>query len=271
MFSGKWWANQAGAFALCLLCGLSVLGQSTSQSPPSPAGRVIRLKVGLKVEGQARLKGLARKRFFLIKGSQEENRNLIEQLKQQPPLARECYYRSIGASEPLIKWLRENDCESVYCREIAPMDVEGNEAVPEFQKAFIRGRKEFGSRELALKWLTVNLPTAIRIGYYNQQQSALQAFIKEAEESSKAPVMSVMTDRNGTAYFTDVLPGTYLISNILPTESGPRTILWTCQLKVENSAQGTEMIYTLSDREGKQVKCIGLEQTLPACQQTAKD
>src|SRR3979490_2934704 len=77
---------------------------------------VLRLKVKYK-SGEA-TKELPRKRFFLVKGNLEENRGLIEKIKQPVTLSRECYYRSKGASEALIKWLNENDCESVYCREI---------------------------------------------------------------------------------------------------------------------------------------------------------
>ena len=86
-----------------------------TQTPPAPRG-VIRLKVRYKTGDVP--KDLSRKRFFLIKGSLEENKGLIEKMKQTDLLSRECYYRSLGASETLIKWLKDNDCESVYCREI---------------------------------------------------------------------------------------------------------------------------------------------------------
>src|SRR5262249_34858997 len=74
-----------------------------SQAPQVTRG-VIRLKVKYK-SGEV-TKELPRKRFFLIKGSLEENKSLIEQLKQAAVTSRECYYRSHGASEALIKWLK---------------------------------------------------------------------------------------------------------------------------------------------------------------------
>src|SRR5713226_10270800 len=98
---------------------------SHAQSPaPAPRG-VIRLKV--KYKSSTATKELPRKRFFLIKGNLEENKGLIEKIKQTATLSRECYYRSKGASAALIKWLNENDCESVYCREIEEKYLAGSE------------------------------------------------------------------------------------------------------------------------------------------------
>ena len=93
-----------------------------AQTPPASRG-VIRLKVKYK-NGEV-TKELPRKRFFLIKGTLEENKSLIERIKQTDPMSRECYYRGRGASEALIKWLNENDCDSVYCREIEEKYLSG--------------------------------------------------------------------------------------------------------------------------------------------------
>src|SRR5437588_10831557 len=83
-----------------------------TQTPQTARG-VIRLKVRYK--SATGMKDLPRKRFFLIKDSLDQNRSLIQQIKQTSVASRECYYRAHGASELLIKWLDENDCESVYC------------------------------------------------------------------------------------------------------------------------------------------------------------
>src|SRR5712692_8825144 len=101
-----------------------------TQTPPAPRG-VIRLKVKYK-SGDV-TKELPRKRFFLIKGSLDENKALIEKIKQTEVMSRDCYYRTKGASDNLIKWLKDNDCESIYCREIEANFLMGNEAVPEFK------------------------------------------------------------------------------------------------------------------------------------------
>src|SRR3982074_3345095 len=115
-----------------------------AQTPPAARG-VLRLKVKFK-SGEI-TKELPRKRFFLIKGTLEENKNLIEQIKQTDPISRECYYRTKGASEALIKWLNENDCDSVYCREIEAKYLNGSDAVPEFQAAYNQGLREFNAPE----------------------------------------------------------------------------------------------------------------------------
>jgi len=103
----------------------------------------------------------------------------------------------LHASDALLRWLKDNDCESVYCRELDEKDVDGPAAVPEFQQAIAIGEKEYGTRALALKWLPTTLPDDIRFGFYTRQQTELLALIKQAEEASKVPVLSVTTDRNG--------------------------------------------------------------------------
>src|SRR5256714_13984077 len=123
---------------------------------PQANSSAIRLKVKFK-SGDV-TKELARKRFILIKGSLDENKSLIEKIKQTEVMSRECYYRSKGASEALIKWLKEGDCESVYCREIEEKYVIGIEAVAGFKAAYDEGLRDFKSPPLVRRWLTVNLP-----------------------------------------------------------------------------------------------------------------
>ncbi|HKR61096.1 MAG TPA: hypothetical protein VJS64_15355, partial [Pyrinomonadaceae bacterium] len=183
----------------------------------------------------------------------------IEQTKVQ---TRDCYYQRLGASEPLIKWLRQGDCESVYCREIEAADVA---AVPEFQRAFAAGEQEFGNRDLARKWLVVSLPEQIRNGFYKTRQLELQRLIKQAEASSGGKVLSVMTDTKGTAYFTQLPLGTYVISNLLPAEVGSSNISWNCEIKVKAGDLSTEKPFLISTvREGP-VRCVAVEKPLPAC------
>ncbi|HEV7799366.1 MAG TPA: hypothetical protein VGO73_14505, partial [Pyrinomonadaceae bacterium] len=220
--------SATGIFVFLLLAFLCV---AQSPSAPQGAGTVLRLRVRVKVGDST--KGLSRKRFFLIKGSLEQNKTIVEAIERRPIISRDCYYRGAGASEALIKWLKENDCESVYCREIQADDLEGAGSVPEFATALSVGEKEFGSRELGRKWLTVNLPEKLRNGFYKARQSDLQSSIKQAEELSGAKVLSVMTDRIGTAYFTDLQPGIYTLSNIVPTEIGTSAVLWNCEVPVK--------------------------------------
>jgi hypothetical protein len=250
------------AVLVLALLALVVMGQS-SLGPQANARGVVRLRVRVKVGDST--KGLSRKRFFLIKGSLAENKGLIEAMEQKPVASRDCYYQGIGASPELIAWLKQNDCESVYCREVEQKDIEGGGAVPEFQRAVAAGEKQFGSRELARKWLSVNLTDELRSGFYQRQQKDLQTLVKQAEEFSKVKVLSVMTDRNGTAYFTDLEPGTYVISNILSTEVGNSGVLWNCEMKVKPGDLATETPFLISNNKDRNVKCVGVVKPLPAC------
>jgi hypothetical protein len=246
---------------------VSTTPQVTTQQTQPSSERVVsalRIRVWPKLNGET--KRLDRKRFFLIKGSLEENRSLIEKLNQTPTLSRDCYYRGIGASEALIKWLIKGDCDSVYCREVSPEDVSGSEAVPEFQLAYARGQKEFGSGDVALRWLTVNLRDEIRNGFYKRQQETLRALVLGAETLSKAKVQSVMTDRKGSAYFTDLEPGTYVVSNLVPTEIGNVSILWNCQVEIKPVELSIAMkkTMTLTNDKSAPKKCF-VEKEPPTC------
>src|SRR5689334_7997614 len=144
-------------FALLMIVAV-VLAQS-------PTG-VLRLRVRVKVDDTAPLRGLARKRFFLIPGTLEQNRALITAVEQQPLTTRDCYYKQHHASAQLISWLQEGDCESVYCRSIENEFVSGPKAVPEFASAFAANHTEFGNDLIALQWLTNYLSPDLRDGFY---------------------------------------------------------------------------------------------------------
>src|SRR4030088_2360172 len=125
-------ANRMTRRAVSFILSLCVVTLAFAQTPTaSPDGRrVIRLKV--KVRPVSPATGLSRKRFFLIKGSLRENQTLVENMKQRPITSWECYYRGIGASEALIAWLKQYDCESIYCHEVS--NWKEVDAVPEFQR-----------------------------------------------------------------------------------------------------------------------------------------
>jgi hypothetical protein len=247
--------------AIAFLLPFPCLAQEPSIHPD--ARGVLRLRVRVKVGDST--KGLSRKRFFLIKGSLDQNKTIIEAGEQRPVVTRDCFYSSLGASPALIKWLKEGDCESVYCREIQSEDVAGEKAVPEFATAFAAGEKEFGNSELARKWLTTNLPDKLRDGFYKGRHADLDALIKQAETISAASVLSVMTDRNGTAYFTDLQPGSYVLSNLVGTEVGSSNVTWNCEVQVKAGDLATEKPYLVSNRKDKNVKCVGVEKPLPVC------
>jgi len=242
--------------ALLLMVTVVLAQQATTQQTG-----VLRLRVRVKADDAATLRGLARKRFFLIPGTLEQNRALITAIEQQPLTTRDCYYEQHKASAELITWLKDGDCESVYCRSIEKEFVSGPKAVPEFASAFAASQKEFGNDETARHWLTTNLPPDVRDGFYRARKTTLDALLKQAGPA----VHSVMTDRNGTAYFTDLGPGTYVLSNLLPTELGQTLVTWSCEVQVKPGDLATEKPYVVSNRKEKNVKCVGVEKPQPVC------
>ena len=247
----------AFTFFFCLL--LFTPTQAVSQAGPQEATGILQLKVKPKINGKDR--ELARKRFYLIKGNLEDNKELVEKIGQQTIITRECFYRNARASEAFINWLKQGDCESVYCRPIEEKFLTGPEAVPEFQAAYERSMKEYKVPGLGRAWLTTNLTNEIRDGFYRQKQVAIKALINEAATHTKAAVASVMTDRKGTAYFTDVAPGTYLVTNLVPTELGDSSVLWMCEVKI---GEGKKRLQ-IPNIKDKNVKCVVVEKPLPAC------
>jgi hypothetical protein len=246
-----------------VLTSLAIFAIAQTPDIPADARGVIRLRVRVKVGNST--KGLSRKRFFLVKGSLEQNKELINTISRRPVVTRDCYYRGAGGSEQLINWLRDNDCESVYCREIEDKDLEGAAAPPEFLTALAAGEKEYGSRQLARKWLAVSLPESLRDGFYKNRRSEIDASIKQAEATSGAKVLSVMTDRNGTAYFTDLQPGAYTLTNIVPVELEAGTAIWNCEMQVKPGDLATEKPFLISNRKDKNVKCVAVETPVPVC------
>ncbi|HEX7773492.1 MAG TPA: hypothetical protein VF435_13800 [Pyrinomonadaceae bacterium] len=241
-------------FALLLMVAVAM-----AQEPAKQTG-VLRLRVRVKADDAASLRGLPRKRFFLIPGTLEQNRALIDAIERQALTSRDCYYQKLGASAALIDWLKSGDCESIYCRGVEKDFVTGPKAVPEFASAFTASQKEYGNEETALKWLTTNVPADMRDGFYRDRQRVLQALLKQAPSA-----LSVMTDRNGTAYFTDLATGTYVLTNLIPTELGQNLVTWNCEVQVKPGDLATEKPYLISNRKDRNVKCVGVEKPIPVC------
>jgi len=246
-----------------LLPSYFCLEPAHTQNPPATG--VLRLKV--KYKSGETTKELSRKRFFLIKGSLDENKSLIERIRQTAVPSRECYYRARNASDALIKWLRENDCESVYCRDIEDKYLTGTDAVPEFRAAYDQALREFKTPELARLWLTVYLPPDIRSGFYNEKQKTIGTLA-----AAFPNVMSVMTDRHGSAYLTDIEPGVYIVSNLVASETEKTSILWACEkeIKAVDLSMAIRRPFILSNEKDAKIKCEIVERPLPVCEKPAK-
>ena len=249
--------------ALFVIVSLLFPFQFANAQTQNPTG-VLRLRVRVKI-GES-TKGLARKRFYLLKGTLDQNKVVIDAAEQSPYVSRDCFYSKLGASQQLIDWLKAGDCESVYCREVEEEFVNGPKAVPEFVTAYAAGEKEFGQSNIGRKGLTNNLPPPLRDGFYRDRRNALDALLKQAEMASGAGPLSTMTDRNGTAYFTDLEPGTYVLTSLLPIEVGASLDIWKCELQIKPGDIATETPYQVSNKKDRLVRCVAVEKPIPVCQ-----
>lgn len=245
---------------LFFLCWLAPAFPSISQELP-PTGSV-------KIIGQPKINGekevLKRKRFYLMRGGLKDNESLIKRLKSTEIISRDCFYANLKASPQFTCWLKEYDCESPYCREITIEDV--NE-VPEFLSAYQKSLRQYGRQsEIALKWLTTNLPFDLREGFYRQQKSMINSLVLDAR-----PIQTIMTDGSlGLAYFIDISLNlenaagakkkteTFLISNLLPVEISETSYVWACEVEIGKEKQAT---LNLTDPR----RCVMVSRELPVC------
>jgi hypothetical protein len=227
---------------------------STMAPCPKLAPRLIKLTAIYKKGKEAwqlsdkNLTELVRKRFYL--SSCPFNLDKIQAARPAP--TRRSYYTNAKASPQLIKWLEDNNCDTVYCRELKVEEVTcpaGNAAcVPEFVRAYNEAlRKLKNDAALARKWVTNYEPLStpeLRIGFYKEKVKWLDAAIKEAERAAGLPsgtVKTAMTDRYGIAYFYDLCPGNYYISNLAPVEVNGESLVWeTTAITIKEPPAGNQ-------------------------------
>lgn len=125
----------------------------------------------------------------------------------------------------LLAWLERNNCESVYCRSLNAEDVR---QVAAFRAAYARGQKRYGAT-FPVAWLTMFLDADLRVKPFRQREQILQALLAKT-----FVVARVMTNEKGTAYFFNVPPGKYFVSNILPVEFGAARLFWNKEITVKN-------------------------------------
>lgn len=165
-------------------------------------------------------KPLERKRFFLLE------RDLSKDSSFKPESAPKRDDFLTGASPELRAWLKKFQCDTLYCPEYEAGYEEAVKTVPEFKKAYDEGLRKYQNPKIALSWITVNFPLKnVRTEFYDRKT----AWIEQAAQKG-GKVMSVMTDEEGVAYFTDVKLGTYYMTNLTPLEES--NVLWNCEVKV---------------------------------------
>jgi hypothetical protein len=258
-----------------LLLFAVTFGQNPQPSPVEQRKGSIRFTAQVEINGKT--EKLDRKRFYLIRGSRQQNAALLKTLAETTITSRDCYYADLRRqgrkiSDEFFCWLKTNDCVTPYCREIKTK--EEALSVPEFALAYNKGLREYGGSVLALKWLTTNLPDDIRNGYYEQQKPVLKKLVElarfYAQEVTRAKkgtavaagdgFQSVMTDRLANAFFLDVevIPPeskkteTYLITNLLPVVFGDTSYVWTCEVEIDPSKPQAPVV--LKNEIGKK-KC----------------
>jgi hypothetical protein len=207
---------------------------------------------------------LARKHFYLSSSPF----NLVNNVNLKTAPSLRSFYNSVGASTQLIEWLEENNCETIYCRELTTNEVkcDSNDAkkcVPEFTVAYRNALgKLLGDQELSRKWITNYEPLSLprlRVGFYEARtawlKGALEAIEKKVENGYR--IRSTISDKDGVAFFYDLCPGTYYVSSIAPIEIQGDNIVWETvkPIKVEGPPDVNKaVVVTLALPPGKDKK-----------------
>jgi hypothetical protein len=243
------------AFVLCLLAAFALNSQAQTPTPtptpsPSPAPcapppacptnapSVLQLTATWQQDNK--VTQIAGKRFYLSPCPF----NLEKVPGLGPAPSRKSYYAAVKASFQLIKWLEANNCDAVYCRELRREEVTckttDTDCVPEFVNAYTEAlRKLNGNTELARKWITNYAPLSqpeLRVGFYTAKAKWLDAAVAVVEKAANLPprtVKSAVTNKRGVAYFYDLCPGSYYVSNISPIEIQSDRLIWeTLAIKI---------------------------------------
>ena len=224
----------------------------------------------LEVSGRVKVDGkqerLKRKRFYLFRGGLAANKALVDRLRSAEFVSRDCFYCQMKASPEFRAWLKAEDCESPFCREITAEDAA---RVPEFKAALSKGSTQFARKpDLAREWLTTNLAPELRDGFYLQRKSAVERVLAGIK-----PLMSGMTDSvTVKAIFIDIpvappsgkTTETFLISNLAPIEVGGKGFIWACEVEIGPDKKAVRSL-PVPEPGKKTEKCEVFVRDLPAC------
>jgi hypothetical protein len=216
---------------------LVLLGWYTGHSQ-SPSYGFASVNGRLRVNNKVTL--LKQKRFYLIRGSKDDNKPLIDRLETADLKSRDCYYCALKVSSGFMDWLHDGDgtCESPYCRPIIPEDIN---KVPEFKAAADRGAKQFNKKPvIGQRWLVTSLDRSLSSGFFDTRAAYLRSVL-----AGTVPVAEAMTDNGSSvqALFANVPLGSaegtskFLVSNLVPIELGQRSYIWVCEINL-----GTEKL-----------------------------
>ena len=240
------------------------LAQTASFFADAQSTGVLEINGRVKVDGkQERLK---RKRFYLFRGGLAANKALVDRLRSAEFVSRDCFYCQLKASPEFRAWLKAEDCESPFCREITADDAA---KVPEFKAAVVKGSQQFARKPaLAREWLTTNLAPELRDGFYLQRKSAVERVLAGVK-----PLMSGMTDSVSVkAIFIDIPVAppagksteTFLLSNISPAEVGGKSFVWACEVEIGPDRKAVRSLPV--PEPGKRAdKCEVFIKDLPKC------
>lgn len=226
----------------------------------------------LEISGRVSVAGqqvkLKRKRFYLFRGGLEANKEMIDRIKAAAVTSRDCFYCKAKASAEYMSWLKAEDCESPFCREITTEHIA---KVPEFQAAYQKGLKQFRNKpQLAQKWLTTNLAPELRDGYYTDRKKLTASLLGTAK-----PLQSSMTDSvSVVAIFIDVALNiaagkkteTFLVSNLVPIEIGDKSYVWACEAEIGTGKKAKLPPLPAPDSSKLVKKCEVIVGTLPKCE-----
>jgi hypothetical protein len=224
----------------------------------------------LEVNGRVKIDGkqerLKRKRFYLFRGGLAANKALVDRIRTAEFATRDCFYCRLNASPEFRAWLKTEDCESPFCREITAEDAA---RVPEFKAAIEKGSKEFARKpELARQWLTTNLAPGLRDGYYLERKKSIETIL-----GGLKPLQTGMTDSVSVkAIFIDIpvtvssgkSTETFLISNLAPIEIGAKSYVWACEVEIGADKKAVRSLPV--PEPGKRAdKCEVVIRDIPAC------